>query len=67
MNLLFFVLSFALFLYSAPKEGIIMSPAVLYPITVMAANLQPKRVSLKLIVILRTVLSLHCLHVQFIY
>jgi len=67
MNLLFFVLSFALFFYSTLKEGIIMSPAILYPVTVMAANPQPKQVSCKLNVILRTALSLSCLHVQYIY
>jgi hypothetical protein len=62
-----FILSFALFLYSTLKEGIIISSAILYPLTVMAANPQPKQVSCKLIVILKTALSLHCLHVQFIY
>jgi len=62
MNLLFFVLSFALFLYNTLKEGIIMSPAILYPVTVMACDPQPK-----LNVILREALSLRCLHAQLIY
>ena len=45
MYLLCFVLSFTLFLYSTLKEGIIISSAMLYPVTVMAANPQPKQVS----------------------